>query len=364
MKNPSEDEKKQSGLDASNEAYSHYDQVDKSQRYLLSEKDGVEEFDDDFKIRCCDMSRFFAGGQAGREIFARELGEALEDIGFAILVGHGIDPAIHEKAEEAARDLFLQTELKQKLRFRAQRQGAVNQGYFPIEETSDIHPDQVEGWVFCRRAFDLPGRDGNVGSPAVDSFWPDPKFKEVFRDLVEANERLVLPIMQSLLLHLGVDPHLFDRRLTNPSIGMRLNYYPPSQSCRVGGRLLGHEDVGMFVVLPAPKIEGLQVLNRRNMKWVRLDAPPGSIILNTGDYVQRISNDRYPSTTHRVSMPRDDGDRGRERISLPMNVYVWEDELLEVLPGLGNPHYEPIKAITFHTRSTAKFYGDDYAVNE
>ena len=45
-----------------------------------------------------------------------------------------------------------------------------------------------------------------------------------------------------------------------------------------------------------------------------------------------------------------------------MAVYVWEDEILEVLPGLGEPKYEPIKAITFHTASTSKFYGDDYAV--
>lgn len=45
-----------------------------------------------------------------------------------------------------------------------------------------------------------------------------------------------------------------------------------------------------------------------------------------------------------------------------MAAYLWEDELLEVLPELGPPNYEPIKAITFHTRSTAKFYGDDYAL--
>ena len=45
-----------------------------------------------------------------------------------------------------------------------------------------------------------------------------------------------------------------------------------------------------------------------------------------------------------------------------MAVYVWENEMLEVLHGLANPKYEPIRAITFHTRSTAKFYGDDYAV--
>ena len=77
------------------------------------------------------------------------------------------------------------------------------------------------------------------------------------------------------------------------------------------------------------------MLNRANMKWVRLDAPPGSIMLNTGDYMQRISNDVLPSTTHRVSPPRDPALRRQPRVSFPMAVYVWEDELLEVLPGLG-----------------------------
>ena len=98
------------------------------------------------------------------------------------------------------------------------------------------------------------------------------------------------------------------------------------------------------------------------MKWVRLDAPRGTIVLNTGDYMQRISNDRYPSTTHRVARPRDPALRGRTRVSFPMAVYVWEDEMLEVLPGLGEPRYPPVRAIEFHTRTTSKFYGDGYAV--
>lgn len=38
------------------------------------------------------------------------------------------------------------------------------------------------------------------------------------------------------------------------------------------------------------------------------------------------------------------------------------DRLIPPLPGLGEPKYPPVKAITFHTRSTSKFYGDDYAV--
>jgi isopenicillin N synthase-like dioxygenase len=128
------------------------------------------------------------------------------------------------------------------------------------------------------------------------------------------------------------------------------------------GRLLGHEDVDLFTILPASSTDGLQVWNHRSGKWVRMKAPSGSIIINTGDYMQRISNDRFPSTTHRVGKPTDGSHLERARVSFPMAVYLWEDELLQVLPGLGASKYEPIKAIAFHTRSTSKFYGDGYAV--
>ena len=97
------------------------------------------------------------------------------------------------------------------------------------------------------------------------------------------------------------------------------------------------------------------------MKWIRLDPPPGTIIINTGDYMQRVTNDRLPSTTHRVSKPINTDMYGKPRVTFPMAVYVWEDEILEVLPGLGKPKYEPISAVKFHTRITSKYYGDDYA---
>ena len=101
----------------------------------------------------------------------------------------------------------------------------------------------------------------------------------------------------------------------------------------------------------------------RRLKWIRLDAPPVSIILNTGDYMQRITNDRLPSTTHRVSQPRDADARALDRISFPLAIYLREAEMLEVLPGLGEPKYPPVSAIAFHTHTTAKFYGADYAVD-
>jgi len=326
-----------------NQDYIRYEQVEKRQTYHLAE-DAREEFDEQFEIRTCDMRA---------PTFARDLGDALREIGFAILTGHGVDPVLYDEAEKKIAEMFTRCSMEDKMRFRAQRHGSVNQGYFPIKETSNMHPDLVEGWVFCRRAF------GN------DAFWPFPEYEPFFRQIVQGHEKLVLPIMQSMLAYLGCDPHLYDRQLTGTNIGLRLNYYPPmSREDDESGaaRLLGHEDVDMFTFLPAPSTEGLQILNRRNMKWIRINAPRGTIILNTGDYMQRITNDIFPSTTHRVSKPRDPEQRRKPRVSFPMAVYVWEDEMLEVLPCVGEPKYAPIKAIEFHTAITSKFYGDDYAV--
>ncbi len=238
----------------------------------------------------------------------------MREIGFVVLEGHGVDPGLFETAESWVEQLFTGSTLDEKMAFRAARHGAVSEGYFPIHETSDIHPDLVEGWVFCRRAFEVDGRRSDA---PVARFWPDVRFEPQFRALVQDNERLILPVMQSLLMYLDHDPHTFDARLTQTNIGLRLNYYPPldHEAANRAGRLLGHEDVGMFTLLPAPQVEGLQVLNRRSGKWVRLNAPRGSMILNTGEYMQRISNDILPSTTHRVGRPRDDALLSQPRVS-------------------------------------------------
>jgi len=345
-----------------NQDFGRYDQVEKSHTYRLAESES-DEFDADYEIQTFDFGRYLHGDAGERRKFAEEFGAAVQEIGFSVLTGHGVDPALYEEMSERTEELFTTTPMDDKMRFRARRHGSVSQGYFPIRETSDIHPDLVEGWVWCRRAFDIPQERSTPYVP--EKLWPDVKFEPIFRRLVEAHEALFKPITQAMFQGLGCDPHLFDQKLTNTNFGLRLNYYPPLRRAEDesgAGRLLGHEDVDLFTILPAAKVGGLQVWNHLSQKWVRLAAPEGSLIINTGDYMQRITNDRLPSTSHRVGKPGDGSQRDKARISFPMAVYVWEEEILEVLPGLGTPKYEPIKAITFHTRSTSKFYGDDYAV--
>jgi len=349
-------------IEALNQDFRKYDQVAKSHTYRLAES-SADEFDEDYEIATLDFEPFLHGDQAAKARFAEAFAGALHEIGFAVLTGHGVNPALYDAMHDAVIDLFESTSLDEKMRFRAERHGSVNQGYFPIEETSDIHPDLVEGWVWCRRAFDIP-QDRDAPFRAED-YWPRAAYEPHFRRLVLAHEALFKPLAQAMFMGLGCDPRLYDSKLTATNFGLRLNYYPPmseEQDRSGAGRLLGHEDVDLFTILPASRVDGLQVWNHRSGKWVRMKAPPGSIIINTGDYMQRITNDRLPSTTHRVGKPTDGSHLLSPRVSFPMAVYVWEEEVLEVLPGLGEPKYEPIKAVAFHTHSTAKFYGDDYAV--
>lgn len=348
---------------AFNRDFTKYDQVRKDHIYRLAEHED-DRFDSTYQIATLDLGMYLHGNSDDKAEFARLFASALKEIGFAVLTGHGVDPALYQVIHDGVVDIFESTSLTDKMRFRAARFGSVSQGYFPIEETSDIHPDLVEAWVWCRRAFDIPQRRDGPFRP--EEYWPRDGDEPLFRRLVEAHEPLFKPIAQAMFQGIGVDPHIYDEKLTRTNFGLRLNHYPamsPEQDQSGAGRLLGHEDVDLFTILPATRMAGLQVWNHNSERWVRLNAPPGSIIVNTGDYMQRISNDLLPSTTHRVGKPADGSHLSSARVSFPIAVYVWENEMLEVLPGLGEPRYPPVKVINFHTHSTAKFYGDDYAVD-
>lgn len=354
---------KDDGIHAVNQEFKKYEGVKKDQEYHLVENAEEDEFDDDFEIQTCDMRLFSEGGEEGKKAFSDKLGKALEEIGFAVLSGHGVDTDMYTMAEKKVAEIFENTTLEERMKFEAERHGSVNQGYFPIKETTIIHPDLVEGWVFCRRAFDLDN------DPDYDAgkFWPKAEYEAAFKQVVSSHEKLILPIMQSVLSYLDCDSHLYDDKLAATNFGFRLNYYPAiskEDEESGAGRMLGHEDVDLFTILPAQSVDGLQVFNRANGKWIRLNPDPGTIILNTGDYMQRITNDRLPSTTHRVSKPKEAQLHGKPRITIPMAVYVWEDEVLEVLPGLEPVRYEPISAVKFHTGITSKYYGDEYAVDK
>ena len=55
------------GIDAVNQEFKKYEQVNKGQTYHLAEKEGEDQFDEEYKIKSCDMSLFFHGGESGTD---------------------------------------------------------------------------------------------------------------------------------------------------------------------------------------------------------------------------------------------------------------------------------------------------------
>jgi isopenicillin N synthase-like dioxygenase len=91
---------------------------------------------------------------------------------------------------------------------------------------------------------------------------------------------------------------------------MLLNHYPPCPQPDLTYGLPGHTDPNLITILLQDQVPGLQVL--KNGRWVAVDPVPNTFIINIGDQVQVMSNDKYKSVLHRAVVNRDE-----ERISIP-----------------------------------------------
>ena len=66
--------------------------------------------------------------------------------------------------------------------------------------------------------------------------------------------------------------------------------------------------------------EGLEILNRNN-QWVPITTSPEVIVCNVGDMLQRLTNHKLKSTTHRVVNPIHDG-KNVSRYSMPFFIHL------------------------------------------
>src|ERR1700738_232839 len=119
-------DRKVQGVDAKNQDFIRFDQVNKRQEYRLAEAEDLESFDETYQIKTVDIGRFLRGDHRDRAVFADELGRAPGEIGFAVLEGHGVDTKLYDEAADKVVELFTQASLEQKLRFRGRRHGSVN----------------------------------------------------------------------------------------------------------------------------------------------------------------------------------------------------------------------------------------------
>jgi isopenicillin N synthase-like dioxygenase len=141
-----------------------------------------------------------------------------------------------------------------------------------------------------------------------------------------------LKLLQAIALFLGLDEGYFDRWVHNGNSILRAIHYPPiRQEPRSAIRAEQHEDINLITLLVGASADGLEILNKQD-QWVPVTSLPDQIVVNVGDMLQRLTNNRLKSTTHRVvNPPRELW--GSPRFSIPFFLHPKSEMSLACLPG-------------------------------
>jgi isopenicillin N synthase-like dioxygenase len=277
--------------------------------------------------------------------FARALGESFRTFGFAMVSGHGMDEGLIARGWTGAKAFFALPE-EAKRRYLVPGGGG-QRGYTPFgtEIARDAErSDLKEFWHV--------GRDLPPGSPLTASqppnIWPAeiPGFPATMQALFAAFDAVGARILSAIAIDLGLPANWFDDAVRDGNSILRLLHYPPVAPDADGIRSGAHEDINLITLLLGAEEAGLE-LRTREGKWLAVDPPPGVLVVNVGDMLQRLTNHVLPSTSHRVVNPPPER-RAIPRWSMPFFLHLRSDFLIEPLPqciSADNPaRYPPITA--------------------
>ena len=281
--------------------------------------------------------------------FADELGRSFVDYGFAIVRDHGIPQQLIDRAEEKAKEFFaLPDEVKRNYAIPG---GGGARGYTPfgIETAKGLQAhDLKEFWHV--------GRELTAGHPfrnvMGDNVWPEevPGFKEVFLDLYDTFDRTGVKVLRAIARFLKVDEDYFTDTVRDGNSVMRMLHYPPQKEAtgehiRAGA----HEDINTITLLLGAEEAGLELLTKDG-RWIPVSPKEGELVINIGDMLQRLTNGKLRSTSHRVVNPTPDR-ASHARYSMPFFLHFRPDFVIEALPGTvaegEEPKWPPISSHEF-----------------
>jgi len=303
----------------------------------------------DMGIPAVDLKDFIHGTPEQKANFVKELGKAYEDIGFVAVRNHLIDETTVEKLYQEVKnfyDLPEETKLKYEDKKLAGQRGYTS---FGREHAKGSNAgDLKEFWHFGQEVEgDDPIRSEYPDNILVDEL---PDFNEVglkaYKDLENSGRYM----LRAIAIYLGLDEFYFDDKIKNGNSILRPIHYPPITSEPKSAVRAGqHEDINLITLLIGASADGLEVLNRQN-EWVAVTALSDHIVVNVGDMLQRHTNNKLKSTTHRVVNPAREK-WGLSRFSIPFFLHPRSDMRLDCLPSCipagENAQWEPISAGEF-----------------
>ncbi|MEM7779266.1 MAG: 2-oxoglutarate and iron-dependent oxygenase domain-containing protein [Pseudomonadota bacterium] len=282
------------------------------------------------------------------EDIADELGRSFGEFGFAVVRDHGIPQELIDRAEATSKAFFaLPDELKRGYKIEG---GGGARGYTPFgtEKAKDADVfDLKEFWHVGRGL--PPGHD--LAEYMGPNVWPDEVegFEETFSELYAAFESTGLRVLEAIALHLGLDRHFFAPTVEDGNSVMRLLHYPPLGADAPEGaiRAAAHGDINTITLLLGAEEAGLQLLTKSG-EWHPVYAEEGSLVINVGDMLERLTAGTLCSTTHRVVNPSGAGAL-RSRYSMPFFLHFRPDYMITPLEScVAAADAAPEPAITAH----------------
>ena len=273
----------------------------------------------------------FAGTPQQKAAFVSALGKAYEDVGFVAVKNHGIPSQTIEGLYSNTKSFF---GLPQDVKNKYEIPGLAGQrGYtsFGKEHAKgSTAPDLKEFFQFGQTVTD---------NDPVKAEYPDnvqvaelAQFNPLFVEAYRSFENSGLKLLQAIAIFLGLDEKYFDKWVHNGNSILRAIHYPPiKQEPKSAIRAEQHEDINLITLLVGASADGLEILNKKD-QWVPVTSLPEQIVVNVGDMLQRLTNNRLKSTTHRVvNPPRELW--GSPRFSIPFFLHPKSEMSLACLPG-------------------------------
>ncbi|MCL7048254.1 hypothetical protein MKW94_030045 [Papaver nudicaule] len=224
--------------------------------------------------------------QRHKEIVS-EIRHASETRGVFQLINHGIPQAVMEEMMNGVKRFHEQdVQVKMPLYSRDPTKKVV---YF--NTTYHFHKARYAEWkdsLVCRMLSPDPINPEDLPETTRDIML------EYTRHMVNLGDILIELLSEGLRLDAH---HLKGLDCTKNLIHIG-HYYPacPEPELTLGGGK--HSDPTFFTILLQDEIGGLQFLHQNH--WVGVTPVPGALLVNIGDLLQVISNDRFKSVEHRV----------------------------------------------------------------
>jgi isopenicillin N synthase-like dioxygenase len=269
-------------------------------------------------------------------LFAQNLGTVFERYGFAVIADHGLPNDLLGDFLATYKKFFaLDAAAKNKYHIPG---GGGQRGYTPFGiETAKGHSlhDLKEFWHVGRV---LPDNHPFIAL-MPDNIWPDalPDMRNQSETMFAAFDTLGQKLLEAIAVYLALPRDYFASKVNLGNSILRVLHYPPLQGDVPNVRAGAHEDINVITLLLGAEEAGLQLLDRDGA-WLPITPPPGCIVINIGDMLQRLTNNKLPSTTHRVVNPSPERARFA-RYSMPYFLHFNPDFLIETLPQCVSPEH-------------------------